>query len=54
MKLFNLYENQEFEVEILKVMDEDFKEVNKFNQFEFDWIEEKKKQCDIFKIVIKD
>ncbi|WP_282776509.1 hypothetical protein [Phaeodactylibacter xiamenensis] len=54
MKLLNLYKNQEFEAEILKVMDEDLKEANKSNQFEFDWIEEKKKQCDIFKIVIKD
>ena len=49
MKLFDLETRKAFEAAILEVADEDFQEIKKSKQFQFDWSSEKENH--VFKIV---
>lgn len=49
MKLLDIETPEEFEAEILEVLEEDFQKIKKFKQFQFDWTKEKGNH--VFKIV---
>ena len=51
MKLLYRETNEEFEAEILELEEDEFDEINKSKQFEFDW--SKEKSNNVFKIVEK-
>lgn len=52
MHLLNTRTQEEFEAEVLKIDDKDFKKIKKSKQFQFDWNQEKDNH--VFKIVNAD